>query len=114
MKQEVKEKWVAALRSGEFKQGFYVLAEKTFNETQYCVLGVLCEIAFREGITAKETDDLIYDIYDGQDCDLPESVMQWAELESPESIADAFLLTTFNDKLRKSFNELADIIERYL
>jgi hypothetical protein len=38
---EIKEKWVAALRSGQFKQGRGSLR----NGNQYCCLGVLCVIS---------------------------------------------------------------------
>lgn len=40
--QDLKDKWVAALRSGYYKQGFRRL--RTF-EYRFCCLGVLCEIA---------------------------------------------------------------------
>ena len=39
---DLKAKWVAALRSGDYKQGQHYL--KTPDDT-YCCLGVLCEIA---------------------------------------------------------------------
>lgn len=41
MKKEIADKWVAALRSGKYKQGRQYL--RTF-EDNYCCLGVLCEI----------------------------------------------------------------------
>lgn len=40
MSPELKAKWVAALRSGEYKQGREVLR----NGDQFCCLGVLCDI----------------------------------------------------------------------
>lgn len=39
---ELKSKWVAALRSGEFVQGKYCL--KTEESPRHCCLGVLCEV----------------------------------------------------------------------
>jgi hypothetical protein len=47
VKEDIKAQWVAALRSGEFEQGKTAL--KT-NEGSYCCLGVLCELAVREGV----------------------------------------------------------------
>lgn len=41
MKKSIMTKWVKALRSGEYKQGFGYLC----NEGNHCCLGVLCEIA---------------------------------------------------------------------
>ncbi len=41
MKSKIKEKWVAALRSGKYKQGGGQL--KTLSGT-YCCLGVLCDL----------------------------------------------------------------------
>lgn len=44
MNQEVKEKWITALESGEFKQG----KEYMCKEGSYCCLGVLSELYARE------------------------------------------------------------------
>ena len=44
MKQEIKEKWVSALRSGEYKQGKEGL--RIYNE--FCCLGVLCDLYIKE------------------------------------------------------------------
>ena len=45
MNSRVKEKWVAALRSGEYKQGQYSLRN---NSNQFCCLGVLCDLYDKE------------------------------------------------------------------
>lgn len=41
MKRELRDKWVAALRSGEYKQGRGALQDTTGG---YCCLGVLCRV----------------------------------------------------------------------
>jgi hypothetical protein len=41
MKADIKEKWVAALRSGKYNQGRAYLKDAAGN---YCCLGVLCDI----------------------------------------------------------------------
>lgn len=59
MKPEVKEKWIAALRSGEYRQARGVLND---GQGGYCCLGVLCEVAKQEGvklITLERVDDYI-------------------------------------------------------
>ena len=48
MNVEVKEKWLKALRGGEFKQGRERLCD--LDDNSYCCLGVLCEIAVAEGV----------------------------------------------------------------
>lgn len=51
MDEEVKSKWLAALRSGEYKQGrggLYADVEGG----RYCCLGVLCDV---QGLTAQES-----------------------------------------------------------
>lgn len=42
MNPELKAKWIAALRSGEYKQGKSALVD---SENNYCCLGVLCAVA---------------------------------------------------------------------
>lgn len=46
MDQEVKRRWVEALRSGEYTQGWGHLGKHwEGKKAQYCCLGVLCEVA---------------------------------------------------------------------
>ena len=45
MDPEVKGKWVAALRSGEYEQGYeYLKTVEPNGDTKYCCLGVLCQL----------------------------------------------------------------------
>lgn len=46
MNPNIKEQWVAALRSGEYTQGQQTL--RTRNDT-FCCLGVLCDLAAKSG-----------------------------------------------------------------
>lgn len=99
MNPEVKALWLAALRSGEYQQDVGFL--KT--EHGFCPLGVLCEIAVKNGVIdapveARNEDGLMVWWYGGDGdghgmggvggdlgklCgELPESVMRWAGLES--------------------------------
>jgi hypothetical protein len=52
MNKEYKQKWVEALRSGEYKQGKGVLRSKS---DEYCCLGVLCDIVDPEGWTTPDS-----------------------------------------------------------
>lgn len=51
MKAEIKSKWLAALRSGEYAQTSQVLSRVEDGKRSYCCLGVLCEVmgAKRDG-----------------------------------------------------------------
>lgn len=51
MKQELKNKWVEALRSGDYQQGRSVLRS---HDDKFCCLGVLCDIASKDGILDHE------------------------------------------------------------
>lgn len=126
MNPEVKEKWLKALRSGEYAQTVGVLATNLVNgKIGYCCLGVLCELA--PGI------EKLYDCGVGFSNDvtfdrewelLPESVMKWAGLESKNptiSIWDELEakriscdLAELNDHKRWDFNKIADAIEAEL
>lgn len=76
MNAEVKQKWLDALRSGEYKQAKSALR----NGDGYCCLGVLCDLhAKATGHVWGDEDE-----YLGQ-CDLlPKEVCDWAELVSDQ------------------------------
>lgn len=116
MNPEVKAKWVAALRSGGYKQARQALRNQ---EGGYCCLGVLCEISGRgewadEGAAKTYLGDESLLQYLGDESLLPPSVMAWAGLDEPDPTTDSGeSLTELNDG-GKSFSEIADIIEREL
>lgn len=60
MKRALKEAWVTALRSDEFPQArglLHRLYDENGNEAEgFCCLGVLCEVAIREGLTVEKDD----------------------------------------------------------
>jgi len=116
MNETIKTKWVAALRSSEFKQGKNTL--KMGDE--YCCLGVLCELYRREVGGAEwelsqscETGTV--DTFLGKWDKPAEPVRTWAEMleANPEIPAFQTSLTELNDT-GKTFSEIADIIEKYL
>jgi len=88
MKSQVKEKWIAALRSGEYDQGVGGLRTLT----RFCCLGVLCDLYSKEtGIEwnykyISEGHPVNGFEFDGQRNFLPSSVVEWSGLEtsSPE------------------------------
>ena len=119
MNPEIKAKWVAALRSGEYKQGKRYLK----SGDTYCCLGVLCDIAAQEGLG--EWTKPVDDGYKGRegfvtlkDCKysvLPIDIIIWANLTgdgNPE--IKRHTLTNRNDYMNEDFNKIADVIEKYL
>lgn len=89
MNPQVKEKWVNALRSGEYEQG----TEKLRSVNGYCCLGVLCDLYSKEKGTEwkfrgnEETNlqPMDYWYFDGESEFLPETVKEWAgfDIKSP-------------------------------
>ena len=76
MNEQVKDKWVAALKSGKYKQARGYL--KT--ENGYCCLGVLCELFIAE---SNELNVGGYDhitTYNRECAYLPAEVLRWADM----------------------------------
>lgn len=102
MDQTIKEEWIDALGSGEYERGTGALRRPKGDGTgdQYCCLGVLCELAVKEGIIppGKQpeptdfdyTDPKLAPYYYGPDENdhasgfLPHAVMDWAGLMSTD------------------------------
>jgi hypothetical protein len=61
VKKEIRDKWLAALRSGEYKQTTSVLRRTISGEPKYCCLGVLCEVA---GVPREDIDTRGISTYD--------------------------------------------------
>jgi len=105
---EIKARWVAALRSGEYKQTKGALQDKT----GYCCLGVLCDL---HAIATDNTWD------HGQQSGyllcalaLPVEVANWAGVESTDPQINDIALSEYNDRLNSSFDAIADAIEKGL
>lgn len=138
MKQDIKERWTTALRSGEYKQGHYALRKHDENGDTHCCLGVLCDLAVEAGvIPAPELNsggEYEYQNRSPEGMDrwpeagvLPNAVYRWAELSepnpeiaAPEGYLDkygnprAFVsLAELNDN-GHTFLQIADLIEEHL
>lgn len=112
MNPEIKSKWVAALRSGEYKQTQHILKD----HVGHCCLGVLCEISKAEtGFGIPENlDEASKDHHQL----LGPTVMKWADL--PYVKGDVVLIGNTRDYLADvndagyTFTEIADAIEAQL
>ena len=116
MKKKIAKKWVAALRSGEYKQGKDVLADTC--RTQHCCLGVLCEVAIKGGLEVTvETPPGHSAIFDNSKAFLPVSVADWAGMKTrlgdiPDEGSTVLSLMGMNDG-GHTFSSIADVIEKY-
>lgn len=98
MKKGLKARWVAALRSGKYKQGRGSLQT---GEGEFCCLGVLCEIspAVKHRVKAA-----------GQEATLGVVGYTYAGLSREQED----ILTSMNDEGSKTFLGIATWIERHL
>lgn len=122
MNREIRDRWVAALRSGTYKQGRSMLkVDAAYGETRHCCLGVLCEIALESGVQVELDlhhleDGSVAHRYDGQQGYPPRSIIDWADLGHGEVRYDEGWTNLYqlNDSLKMSFREIADIIEEQM
>jgi len=141
MKPEIKAQWVAALRSGEYKQyrGVLTRTDDKGKPVAHCCLGVLCDLAVKAGVAAATPaegrcvkvyhpvgtsytasyykDGIPFAVAD--DALLPQVVVDWAGLPSSTPMVNylaksqSYALTALNDH-GTSFKEIADLIEKQL
>lgn len=118
MDSRIKVLWVEALRSGKYEQGKHALRSA---DNKYCCLGVLCEIAVKEGAieppTQHEYGSYVYEQM--ATAFLPPTVLTWANMQS-NGLSTASgqwgnsrheTLSWLNDD-GVPFAEIADTIER--
>lgn len=125
MRKEIKELWVNALRSGEYKQHTGSLKDPDTNS--FCCLGVLCDLHRKRRKTATWKFNSSYGSTDYMNNSgaLPAKVIKWAgldkDVESGKILAPASVYIVKNNEslIRKNdyggtFAQIADIIEENL
>lgn len=114
MRQDIKDRWVAALRSGEYQQGRNFLRRD--NDT-YCCLGVLCDLLKADLKIDWKNREFENFSFANRDVFLPGSVSSLAGLESNDPMVTVDgkqrRLSELNDK-GYSFPQIADLIEQQL
>jgi hypothetical protein len=130
-------KWVEALRSGEYRQGkgHLTVLDSEEQERSYCCLGVACEISGVtdpvEVVDSPNTGDPIlswsgefaYSPTDDEENSRffpPREVLDWLGLEAynppltfvSDTGSQSICAAEANDTFGKSFEEIADAIER--
>ena len=125
MDDELKAKWVAALRGGEFKQGQSMLHDP--GDDSYCCLGVLCKVVGAK-FGPSDTDEWrVYDyvpVLNGRMLSKKDAEELDAAFCSEVGIPNQTVLISMNDgtgtegqdgyEAPKSFAEIADYIENNL
>lgn len=110
MNAKVKRMWLKALRSGEYEQGEGALRRNG----RYCCLGVLCDLHAKttKKKWKKETGDG-YSYYKTS-ATLPDEVVDWAGLDDDDpKLSTHKRAAALNDSGR-TFNYIANQIEKYL
>jgi hypothetical protein len=116
-------KWVAALRSGKFRQANGSLVKAAKNKhLKYCCLGVACKIA---GLKPNPSEDGLELEFAGEDCYLPIDLATKigiekdpiVEVPSKELGFDIGgiqypTLSQLNDDYNFNFKKIADVIEK--
>jgi hypothetical protein len=107
---EVYVKWLHALRSGKYKQGFETLRTKSTCGVSYCCLGVLQDLCVKDGgskwdeKTENFLDRSIPLSFDSQPTD---NILEYLNLETQH--IDRLII--MNDEYNNTFHEIADYIE---
>lgn len=120
MNPAIRDRWTAALRSGEYGQARHAL----YDGEGYCCLGVLCELARLADVNVpleyEECEDEDEEVsgewrYDGHMEYLPELVKEWAGLKDCNPLVRTGsgrpALARLNDQLEWSFAQIADAID---
>jgi hypothetical protein len=126
MNQDIKQRWIDALRSGQYQQGIGRLRDA---QDRFCCLGVLCDLYVKDNAEldseacweqGSDGDDFEYCLHDMAGV-LPEEVKQWAELDEknpcvrpPDLLGPITSLAALNDSGRVTFDDIATVIEEQL
>lgn len=106
MKADLKEKWVAALRSGDYKQGECALRS---TEDRYCCLGVLCNTIDPSKWEVKEGASM----YIYGECG-SQALSDALKVDIGLTTSEESDLIRMNDSDKKNFKTIADYIEESL
>ena len=134
---EIKARWIAALRSGNYKQGHHTLHTE---DNCFCALGVLCDLYAQDFDCKWETQQTLmgthshfvtvmalpHEFMNGEkfySVAVPQSpISNWAGMQAnpwlyvttKEGVRTEFHMSEINDKLELTFAEIADLIEEQL
>ena len=109
--EQARKEWVKDLRSGEYQQ---ITGQLREGDNGRCCLGVACDTYKR--LTGKgEWDDNTFVANENDFCsfELPDIVMTFFGFDNTDPyLNNSLTATTLNDDRRKTFIEIADLIEK--
>jgi hypothetical protein len=109
MNAEIKQKWLAALRSGQYEQGRCALRTDEGGQRRYCCLGVLCDLIDpTKWLIGAPGSPVAYQHDTSTGLPSPE-VAELAGLSS----AQLRELAHMNDAARANFRQIANWIEEH-
>jgi hypothetical protein len=119
MNPEIKQKWIdalwlATLESGEYLQGKQMLKREINGEVRYCCLGVLCEVAIKNGLEL-EVQEATYEPWNNNGT-LPDRVVKWAGLKDAYGNVTSNgseSLIELNDSKNYDFKQIAQVIREH-
>lgn len=125
MNKELKDKWLQALRSGEYLQGEHRLATVEGDEVRYCCLGVLCEVVDMRYDNLTDEDAFgkfsYRKYYDEDATNGDKHYLPVGELQRSFNARDGFYYVSFvkavsilNDNEKLDFKDIAAYIEANL
>ena len=107
--------WVAALRSGDYKQGRYVL--HNVKEGTRCCLGVAFDVCKKLGLELesvfRDRQGLKVEQWGTSYAILNKEVMDYLKIRNVFGAFGGTTLTSLNDNEHKTFAEIADLIEQH-
>ena len=110
MNPQIKQKWVSALRSGEYQQTQRYLR----TDNGFCCLGVLCDLYGKENNVEWNLANNGHNYEFQEEPErLPLFVVEWAGVENDNPEICETSLSGLNDT-GSTFNEIADLIEEHL
>jgi hypothetical protein len=109
MNPQIKQKWVSALRSGDYQQGRSYLR----TDNGFCCLGVLCDLYAKENNVEWNLANNGHNYeFQNNESDLP-SVIEWAGVEDHNPAICLVPLVVINDT-GSTFEQIANLIENHL
>ena len=113
MNPQIKQKWVDALRSGDYQQ----TKGRLRKEDKFCCLGVLCDLYIKENNVEWQHNEVDDYFYENHFSILPSSVVEWSgvkhEIPTVTNFYETESLVSLNDG-GSTFEQIADLIEEQL
>ena len=113
LKKDILKGWIKAIRSGKYKQNFGSLSKLD----KFCPLGILCDISDKGSWIHENKKnhftktDYIKTSYLNKTKTLPKEVASWAGISEEELSKLTCFLFVYNDEMRVSLDDLADMLE---